>query len=546
MSELRAKYFCLLLSAFCFLPSAFCSDEYRAYWVDTFHTPLGSHQDIDRVVEVAVQSHANALFVEVRRRADSWYLDSKEPLTEVSGVGEVDADGKWTFDPFRYLIEKAHAHAIQVHAFVIVGAVFRGDPLNAIPGDPRHVFLQHVWNPASGRPYSGTQQWATRSISPNTRGTSYGGQRHGEEWYIDLGHPDAATYTIDVLLHLINKYDIDGIHLDRVRYPEAPVDRRGGANVGYNAVSVARFKVRYGDQAKLDDNGYPRSNDPLWNQWRRDQVTQFVRRLYLHAKAMKPSIVVSAALVAWSSGPRSSGGFQQTDAYNHVFQDWDGWLREGIIDVASPMLYKREHIARERAQFDDWLKFTTATAHDNGRLAIAGIGAYMNGIEGTLRQGRRARKAGADGILMFAVGDTAPWTTADNSTNTALRRNPYSLYAPGKFTPKHPNEDFAAAVSSGRDANGKLRFESSGAPMFSQSAAPPAKLPSELGSVMGYTRRDGATITIESADVNRSTTTDGSGFYGFLALAPGEYRIEGCAVHVEADRVSRLDLPCRQ
>jgi len=52
MSELRAKYFCLLLSAFCFLPSAFCSDEYRAYWVDTFHTPLGRHQDIDRVVEV--------------------------------------------------------------------------------------------------------------------------------------------------------------------------------------------------------------------------------------------------------------------------------------------------------------------------------------------------------------------------------------------------------------------------------------------------------------------------------------------------------------
>jgi uncharacterized lipoprotein YddW (UPF0748 family) len=544
MARLRSKYFCLLLSAFCFLPSAFCL-EYRAYWVDSFHTPLGTHQDIDRVIEVAVKSHANALFVEVRRRGDSWYLDSKEPLTEVENVGEADASGKWTFDPFRYLIEQAHAREIQVHAFVIVGAVYRGDPLTARPKDPKHVFLQHIWDADSNRPLAGPQQWATRSLPPNTKGTSYGGQRHGEDWYIDLGHPDAATYTIDVLLYLINKYDIDGIHLDRVRYPEAPVDRGGGANVGYNEVSVARFKARYGDQAKLDDRGYPRSNDPLWNQWRRDQVTQFVRRLYLHATAMKPSIIVSAALVAWAGGPRTSGGFRQTDAYTHVFQDWEGWLREGIIDVASPMLYKREHVARERAQFDDWLRFTTVTAHDNGRLAVAGVGAYMNGIEGTLRQGRRARAAGADGILMFAVGDTAPWTTADNSTNTALRRNPYSLNAPGRFTPKRPNEDFAAAVSSGRDANGKMRFESSAAPMFSQSAAAPVKQPSPFGSVMGYTHRDGAAINIRSADVDRSTTTDGSGFYGFLDVPPGEYTIEGCSVRVVADRVSRLDLPCR-
>ncbi len=536
----------LLLIALALCALGARADEYRAYWVDTFHTPLGTHHDIDRVIDVAVQSHANALFVEVRRRGDSWYLDSKEPLTEVDGVGEPDANGRWTFDPFEYLIQQAHAQAIQVHAFVIVGAVFRGDPLIALPKDPKHVFLQHVWDAANNRPYAGPQQWATRSIPPNMRGTSYGGQRHGEDWYIDLGHPDAATYTIDVLLHLINKYDVDGLHLDRIRYPESPTDRNGGSNVGYNAVSVARFKARYGDQAKLDADGSPRSNDALWDQWRRDQVTQFVRRFYLHATAMKPSIIVSAALVAWAGGPRASGGFHETDAYNHVFQDWDVWLREGIIDVASPMLYKREHVARERTQFDDWLKFTTATAHENGRLAVAGIGAYMNGIEGTLRQGRRARSAGADGILMFAVGDTAPWSTADNSTNTAVRRNPYSLSAPGKFTPKRPNEDFAAAVSSGRDANGKLRFESPRtSAIFSQDAAPPTKHPAMRGSLMGYTHQDGAAVTIDSDNVHRSTTTDGSGFYGFLGLPPGEYHLEGCAVHIVADRVSRLDLPCR-
>ncbi len=204
------------------------------------------------------------------------------------------------------------------------------------------------------------------------------------------------------------------------------------------------------------------------------------------------------------------------------------------------MLYKREHVARERTQFDDWLKFTTATAHENDRLAVAGIGAYMNGIEGTLRQGRRARAAGADGILMFAVGDTAPWSTADNSTNIAVRKNPYSLYAPGKFTPKRSNEDFASAVAS-KNAG----FEHASRPIFSQSAAPPAKRPAMSGSAMGYTHQDGAMVTIDSDSVHRSITTDGSGFYGFLGLPPGEYHIEDCAVQIVADRVSRLDLPCR-
>jgi uncharacterized lipoprotein YddW (UPF0748 family) len=523
----------LLLVVLVLYAASAAADEFRAYWVDTFHTPLGTHADIDRVLDLAAQSHANAIFVEVRRRADSWYLDSKEPLTEVAGVGEPDAAGRWTFDPLRYLIEQAHARAIQVHAFVIIGAIFRGDPATTLPKDPKHVFLQHVWDAANNRPYSGPQQWATRSLARKSR--------YGEDWYIDLGHPAAASYTIDVLLHLIAAYDIDGIHLDRVRYPENI--RR---NVGYNEVSVARFKARYGNKAKYDDDGNPLPNDPLWCQWRRDQVTQFVRRLYLHANALKPSIIVSAALVAWADGPTASGGFNQTDAYTRVFQDWNGWLKEGILDVASPMLYKREHVGRERKQFDDWLSYTITTAHESERLAIAGIGAYMNGIEGTLRQGRRARKAGADGILMFAVGDTAPWSTTENSTNSAVKRNPFYSPAPGSPTPKRPNEDFVAAVSSGKNARGTLHFEQHGtSPIFSFDGPAPRKLQAATGSVMGYAQYDGETITIESATRELwSTTTDGSGFFGFVKLPPGDYKVRDCPVRVTAGHVSRIDLPC--
>jgi len=522
----RALVLALVLSA-----SSAAAAEYRAYWVDTFHTPLGTHQDIDRALEVAEASHANALFVEVRRRGDSWYLDTLEPLTEVSAVGEPGADGKWTFDPLRYLIERAHARSIQVHAFVIAGAVFRGDPAkDPLPRDPNHVFLQHVWDAEHGRPYDGPRQWATRSSS--------GRYEFDGDWYLDFGHPAAVEYTLDVLLHLVRAYDIDGIHLDRVRYPEAP---RG--DVGYNTVSVARFRAKYGDRARYDAAGNPRNDDPLWKQWRRDQVTQFMRRFYLNATAIKPSLVISAALIAWADGPRRSGGFRSTDAYTHVYQDWSAWLDEGIIDMAVPMLYKREHVARERAQFDDWLSFVTAKAHADGRLAVAGIGAYMNGIEGTLRQARRARAAGADGVLMFAVGDTEPWSTADNSTNAALRRNPFRYDAPGHPTPKRPNEDFAAAVSEGMNATGTARFETPRqAPLFGREEPPPPK-PTATG-IMGFAP-DTDAVNIESSASRHIVQPDADGFFGVANLPPGEYRINGsCIVEVDRGRITRVDLPC--
>ena len=550
--------------------------EYRGYWIDTFNTPLATKTDVERIIDAAVRSNANALFVQVRRRADSWYIDSAEPLTEVPGVGDPEPDGHWTFDPLRALIQQAHQRAIEVHAFVIVGAVYRMDPrTEGLPQDPRHVFLQHVWDPVAGRPYTGDRQWATRSLPHNLRGTTFGGQRFGPDWYIVLGHPQAAAYTVEVLLHLIRTYDIDGLHLDRVRYPEAPIDsargERMGVNVGYNDVSVARFKRRYGSRASYyslndagtkiaghvitrEDAGYPRTNDPLWNDWRREQVTNFVRRLYLSATALKPSIRISAALISWSEGPAASGGFEHTDPYTCVFQDWSDWLREGIIDLASPMMYKREHTARERAQFNDWLSFLVASAHDAGRLAVPGIGAYMNVIEGTLRQARRARTAGADGVIFFAMGDTSPQSTS-NSTNRGLAKNPYARNRP---TPKRSNEEFFSALRTGSSADGKHRFEETRlAPLFGGSTLPPAKPVERTGAVMGVAHEapgdllDGSSVELSEGSRSRIVRTDGTGFFGALRLPPGQYHasvhtsqgvLQSCPFAIGPGSVTRIDI----
>jgi uncharacterized lipoprotein YddW (UPF0748 family) len=489
--------------------------EYRAYWVDTFRTPFATKVDVERIVDAAVESNANALFVQVRRRGDAWYLDAAEPLAEVM-------DG--SFDPLRALLDASHARGIEVHAFVIVGAVFHGDPRkDPLPRDVRHVFLQHFWDAKAKRPYRGDRQWGTK--------TSKGRYQFASDWYVDLGHPAAAAYTAEVLLHLVQAYDIDGIHLDRVRYPEST---RG--DVGYNDTSVARFRARYGR--------LPRAKDAQWNDWRREQVTNFVRRLSLGAKAIRPSITISAALIAWGAGPGASGGFANTDSYRVAFQDWESWLREGIIDVASPMLYKREHAPAERKQFDDWLQFVVRTAHASGRDAVPGIGAYLNSIEGTLRQARRTREANADGILFFAMGDTKPWSILANSTNNAVRQNPYALPVAGVFTPKRPNEEFFAALRTSTATDGHTAFERIEHPLFAATSPPPRKPAETTGSLMGQTIGDGLLVTIESTATHevRTTHSDGRGFFGMLGLAPGEYRVvvggKSSTVTVSAGRVT--------
>jgi uncharacterized lipoprotein YddW (UPF0748 family) len=483
---LRASTALLL---FCAMSAAttYAAPQYRAYWVETFHTPLGTHEAVDRVIANAARSKANAIFAQVRRRGDAWYLDAREPFTEVEAVGEPDAAGRPTFDPLRYLIEQAHARGIEVHAFTIVGAIFSGDTTK-LPRDPTHPFAQHVANIDPMSP----AQWATRSLHRNDE---FSGQRYGIEWYVDLGHPDAEAYTVDVLTHLVKKYDLDGLHLDRVRYPEAPIERDGGVNVGYNATNVARFRALNGAAATYDADGFPRASDPKWNAWRRDQVTAFVRRLYLNVKAIRPNVKVSVAAICYGAGPRASGGFERTEAYARVFQDWRAWAEEGIVDILAPMDYKRERVAAQAKQFDDWMRFTADTARENGRISLIGLGAFMNPVEATLKQARRAL-AQSDGVIFYSLAST-----------TSVREQ---------------SGDFFAAVGA--------RYPS---------MATPPEIVERGGHVMGFVRDggghpiDGATVTLENLATGdtKTTKTDGGGFYGAAHLAPGHYRATATATN---------------
>lgn len=604
-----ARRVCFTLSSFLLLLLSIATGtvraqnapEYRAMWVDTFNTPLGSRADIDKVIASAVSSNANAIFAQIRRRGDSWYLDTLEPLTQVVNVGEPAGSGAWTLDPLQYLIAEAHLRGIEVHAFVIITAIYNAHPtITGLPRDRTHVFTRHFWNEAATGLYpdADPRQWSTRVLPHNPGTTTFNGHRFGAEWYVDLGHPDAAAYTVNVLTHLVSRYDLDGLHLDRIRYPEAPIDAPTGSplvtwgiNVGYNETSVNRFKTRYGPTAtyytdsdigknvssnaaqaiiSAADVGYPRTNDTLWNAWRREQVTNFVRRLYLSATAVKPRIKISAATICFWTGPTASLGWERTEAHYRVFQDWRSWMQEGILDIAAPMIYKREHTLSERNQFDDWLSFSKSLAQSTGRQTMSGLGAYLNGVEGTLRQTRRAlarnpfdaTNTAASGVIFYALGSTG--AGAVGSTNALVSANPYSYPTAGVSTPKRTNADFFAALTTGASVSGTTLFEDPGlGPVFPTPVPTPDmpwKSSPTLGHVMGFARAadgaalDGAIVTVSSvsspATAAATAKTDGGGFYGVVGLAPGAYRarveqaglrLDICRFDVTAGAVTSAD-----
>src|SRR5262245_11839347 len=144
--------------------SAQSVSQYRAFWVDTFNSTLNNHNDVVAVVNNARAANANAIFAQVRRRGDSWYLNSLEPAPDFIPI----AAG---FDPLRDLITEAHASGIEVHAYVIVGAVWNKNPNFAPsatlgpPTDPNHVFNLHGgYDPATQRIIQGPNNWLTRTL----------------------------------------------------------------------------------------------------------------------------------------------------------------------------------------------------------------------------------------------------------------------------------------------------------------------------------------------------------------------------------------------
>src|SRR5260370_38490066 len=116
-----------------------------------------------------------------------------------------------------------------------------------------------------------------------------------------------------------------------------------------------------------------------------------------------------------------------------------------------------------------------------------------------LGQLRRTREENADGILFFAMGDTKPGSILANSTNNAVRQNPYALPVAGVFTPKRPNEEFFAALRTSTATDGRTAFEKIEHPLFAATTPPPGRPEEMPGRATLRAGGDGDGVTVNAA-----------------------------------------------
>ena len=474
----RAAWVLFAIAAFSPAQSYAQQEEFRAYWVDAFHAGFMDSNQVTTVVSNARAGNFNALVVEVRKRGDAYYNSNFEPkATDVSPQ---------SFDPLADLIAKAHdtsngEQRLEVHAWMVTYHIWNPATSNGVPAQTNH-------------PYNLHPDWLMKDVN----GATY----IGGQYTFDAGHPGVQQHTYDVAMDIVSNYDVDGINFDYVRY--------SGVNEGYNAVTVARFNQFYGT------TGQPAPTNVVWKQFRRDQISALVRKVYLNTIAIKPQVKVSADTICFAPGVTNlAQWFSTSAAWNNVLQDWRGWMEEGILDMAIPMAYFRQ----DTVNSNDWARWSIFSKDFkyNRHVAI-GPGIYLNSISNSILQIRSTRDltpAGnkADGVALYSYGVVDAIANAGNLQTQLVER-----------------AFFQSAITTTNTSS----YDPIAPGVFSQKVATPAmpwKTAPTRGHLKGFVYHrttnspiDGARITL-TGPLSKQMTNDATGFYGAVDLTPGTYTI---------------------
>lgn len=419
----------LALGFLCFLPSPRAAAEFRGLWVDAFGPGFFDAAQVRQLVADCRRYNFNAVLVEMRRRGDAFYDSRSDPRTT-----SISAN----FDALSRIIEECHTGTprIEVHCWVVSHFIWSaGKP----PAQPDHIFNLHP-------------EYLTRD--------SLGQRTLGKGYFLDPGNPDANQTIHDMAKDIVSRYEIDGFHWDYCRYPNQ--------DSGYNEKAIVRFNKEF------DLKGWPRPKDPKFSDWRRRQVTDFLRWVNADLLQLRPNLVISIAVFA-----------NIGDSYGHRFADWPAWNREGIVDACLPMNFSPNNHDVFFPRADEALK------HQANRHVYLGQAAYLNPSENTLLQLRYVREKGFPGFAF------------------------YSYRSPEQ---QKPEQETAFAFL-------KERFQ----PDWADTPRLPWKQSKGIikGAVMSGQQRHpiyNAEVTLE-AGFTRTLKTEPHGGYAFFDLSPADYTI---------------------
>jgi uncharacterized lipoprotein YddW (UPF0748 family) len=356
-------------------PALSAKPEIRALWV--VRTALSSPSAVATMVSSAKLGGFNTLLVQVRGRGDAYFQGGIEPRPAALA-------SQPSFDPLAMAITRAHEVGLQVHAWVNVNLVAGLD----LPAARDHVAFRHPEWLMVPRALAGDLAGIdTRSPEYLGRLSRFARARPNdvEGLYLSPVVPAAASYTVGVVRDIAERYAIDGVHFDYLRYPDEDFD--------YGRQTMAEYERAVASGDRTPDR---------WRTFRQAAVTALLTRLRAAVKAAKPNAVVSAAVKP-----------DPEEAANYRLQDWRRWLANDLLDVVCPMAYTTDAsvFANQVAAVRE-----IAGAHD----MWVGIGAYRLSPAQIADNVQTARRAGASGLILFSYDSlTDPARGPDYLTRVA-------------------------------------------------------------------------------------------------------------------------------
>jgi uncharacterized lipoprotein YddW (UPF0748 family) len=277
--------------------------EFRGVWIATVSnidwpskkglTSAEQKAELVAMLDKAAELKLNAVIFQIRPMCDALYVSDIEPWSEYL-TGNLGKPPSPVYDPLELAVREAHARGLELHAW---------------------------FNPYRARHSSATSPIPDEHIIKRRPDLA---KRYGTHYWLNPTNQEVRDYTMRVILDVVRRYDIDGVHIDDYFYPY-PEMGPDGKIIPFPDDDTRKEYQKIGGKLSRDD-------------WRRDAVNQLIERLYREVKAAKPSVKVGVSPFGiWRPGsPPGVAGF---DPYTEIYADSRLWLKEGWCDYLAPQLY---------------------------------------------------------------------------------------------------------------------------------------------------------------------------------------------------------------
>jgi uncharacterized lipoprotein YddW (UPF0748 family) len=296
--------------------------EVRGVWLSTIYgmdwptvkatneaTRKAQQKELCDKLDIIKETNFNTVFLQVRMRGDVIYPSAIEPISRfITGRSGLSPG----YDPLAFAIEECRKRGLECHAWIVTY------PL----GTPQNVLLEGGQSIVSRRP----------ELCRFFQG----------QWYLDPGLPETSDYVLSIVNEIVSRYDVDGLHLDYIRYPD-----------GGEMFPDLDTYHRYGGNISL-------------HVWRQNNINRLVSRIYDRVKELKPWVQVSTSPLGKYAALPTVPNAGQTGL--SVYQDSYSWLRNQKQDMIVPMMYFRDNFFYPFVEH--WMQ------NRYGRLLVAGLGAY--------------------------------------------------------------------------------------------------------------------------------------------------------------------------